>query len=230
MKLTRRSALSLSAAAATVTFAGVPQVFAADGDMHNVNDLMNMDGAVDHPVGDPDAPVTMIEYASPTCPHCARFHNDVYPEFKELYIDTGKVQFLLRPYARNVLDAVVFLVAEAAAAAAVESAGEEEAAVAGEEAYHAVVEAYFRTQDAWAFSSSPRSALLDVALQLGFTEESFEAALTNQELMQGIEAARNQASEQFDLTGTPTFYINGKQLSGEKSVEQLAAEIDPLLP
>ncbi len=214
VKLTRRSALSLTAAAAAMGFAGLPQALAADGDMHNVADLMNVAGVPDRPLGDPDAPVTMIEYASPTCPHCARFHNDVYPEFKELYIDTGKVQFVLRPFVRNVLDAVVFMLAEAA----------------GEEAYHNVVETYFETQSTWASSSAPRDAILDVALQLGFTEESFEAALTNQELFQGMEAAREQAIEQFDLTGTPTFYVNGKQISGEKTVEQLAAEIDPLLP
>lgn len=214
MKLTRRSALSLTAAAATLSFAGMPQAFAADGDMHNVDDLMSPTGIVDRPEGEVDAPVTMIEYASPTCPHCARFHNDVYPEFKELYVETGKVQFILRPFVRNVLDAVVFMLAEAA----------------GEDAYHSVIETYFRTQSAWASSAAPRDAILEVALQLGFTEESFEAALTNQELFQGMEAAREQVIEQFDLTGTPTFYINGKQLSGEKSVEQLAAEIDPLLP
>lgn len=214
VKLTRRSALSLTAAAATMGFAGLPQALAADGDTHNVADLMNVTGVPDRPLGDPDAPVTVIEYASPTCPHCARFHNEVYPEFKELYIDTGKVQFVLRPFVRNVLDAVVFMLAEAA----------------GEDAYHSVVDTYFDTYDTWAASSAPRDAILDVALQLGFTEESFEAALTNQELFQGMEAAREQALEQFDLTGTPTFYINGKQLSGEKTVEQLAAEIDPLLP
>lgn len=212
MKLTRRSALSLTAAA-TVSLAGAPQAFAADGDTYNMDDLLNVDGVPDRPEGDADAGVTVIEYASPTCPHCARFSNDVYPEFKTLYIETGKVQFMLRPFVRNVLDAVVFMLADAA----------------GDEAYHSVVETYFKTQDTWASSQSPRDAILTIALQLGFTEESFEAALTNQELFVGMEAVRKQATDQFDLTGTPTFYINGKQLSGEKTIEQLAAEIDPLL-
>lgn len=213
MKLTRRTVLSLTAGAAGFGLAGTIPTFAADGDMHNVNDLMQVDGLADRPEGPADAAVTVIEYASPTCPHCAQFHNEVYPEFKEQYIETGKVQFLLRPFMRNVLDAVVFMLAEAA----------------GEDAYHGVIETYFANHSTWAYSDAPRDAMLDVALQLGFTEESFEAALTNQDLYVALEAVREQAIEKFDLTGTPTFYINGKQLSGEQSIEELAAEIDPLL-
>lgn len=213
MKLTRRTALSLTAAAAGYGLTGAIPSFAAEGDVYNVNDLMQPDGLPDRPEGPADAAVTVIEYASPTCPHCAQFHNVVYPEFKELYVETGKVQFILRPFMRNVLDAVVFMLAEAA----------------GDDAYHSVIEAYFANHSTWAYSETPRDAMLDLALQLGFSEESFDAALTNQELYAGLEAVREQAIEQFDLTGTPTFYINGKQFSGEQSIEELAAEIDPLL-
>ena len=69
-----------------------------------------------------------------------------------------------------------------------------------------------------------------MAQQLGFTEESFSAALTNQDVFTAIEAQREQALDEFGLTGTPTFYVNGKTLSGGKTLEQLAAEIDPLVP
>jgi hypothetical protein len=113
-----------------------------------------------------------------------------------------------------VLDAVVFLVAEAA----------------GPEAYHDVINTYFATQGTWSISDKPRDALLAVALQLGFTEETFESALTNQELFTAMDAAREQALSEFGLEGTPTFYVNGKQLTGDKTLEQLAAEIDPLVP
>ena len=79
-------------------------------------------------------------------------------------------------------------------------------------------------------AEKPRDALLVVAKQLGFTDESFDAALTNQALYNGMEAMKTEALETFDLEGTPTFYVNGKQLTGDKTLEQLAAEIDPLVP
>jgi protein-disulfide isomerase len=169
-------------------------------------------GLPDRPIGGADAKVVVIEYASPTCPHCATFHNETYPAFKAQYIDTGKVKFILRPFVRNVLDVVVFLLAEASG-----------------ERYHEVIETFFRTQAQWASSQTPREAILQVAMQLGFTAESFDAALTNQELSNGMEALREQAINEFKLTGTPQFYINGKALSGSMTIEALAAEIDPLL-
>ena len=78
-------------------------------------------------------------------------------------------------------------------------------------------------------SQNPRDAILAIAKQLGFTEEGFNTALENQALFTGMESVRKQALDEFGLTGTPTFYINGKQLTGESTVEGLAAEIDPLL-
>jgi protein-disulfide isomerase len=165
-------------------------------------------------LGSDSAPVTVIEYASPTCPHCATFSNDVLPAFVETYVDTGKVRLITRPFVRNVLDAAVFMLAEAA----------------GPTNYHNVVSTYFKTQTTWATSDKPRDAILEVAKQLGFTQETFDAALTNQDLFKGMEALRDQALNDFGLVGTPTFYVNGKTLSGDKSLEELAAEIDPLVP
>ncbi len=213
VKINRRNALMLTAAASATGLSGLSPAFGAEGDMHNVDELMNPDGWTDIAVlGAEDAKATLIEYSSPTCPFCAAFHNDTYSAFKEQYIETGKSLFILRPFIRNVLDAVVFMVAEAT----------------GEEGYHEVIGTYFKTQQVWSRSDTPKDALMAVALQLGFTEESFEAALTNQELFAGMEIVRDQALNQFDLTGTPTFYMNGKQLSGNKSLQDLAAEIDPL--
>ena len=214
MSLNRRDALVLTAAASAASLAGFGPAFAAEGDMHDISRLMQPNGVADRPIGGEDAKVTFIEYASPTCPHCAAFHVNVYPAFKEQYVDTGKVTFILRPFVRNVLDAVVFMLAETAE---------------DNETYHSIVATYFKTQNQWALSDKPRDELLAIALQLGFTEESFEAALTNQELFDGMESMREQALKEFDLTGTPTFYVNGKQLAGDKTLEELAAEIDPQL-
>jgi len=215
VKFNRRQTIVLAAAASALSLGGMAVVQAAEGDVIDVAKLMAPAGGLpDKAEGDPDAPVTVIEYASPTCPHCATFHNTVYDTFKTDYIDTGKVRFILRPFARNALDAAIFLLAEAA----------------GEDHYHEVVSTFFKTQNVWGMSDKPRDAIFSIAQQLGFTEESFNAALTNQDVFNGIEAQKNQALDEFKLTGTPTFYVNGKTLSGGKTLEQLAAEIDPLVP
>jgi protein-disulfide isomerase len=259
VKLNRRDTLILAGAASAASLAGLGAANAKEGDMFDVAKLMAPDGLADKVLGSPMAKVTLIEYASPTCPHCAFFATQVLPDFRKQYVDTGKVKFIMRPFVRNVLDAVVFLLAEAAAGtteptdaaaatppasgatevppansmmaapqapAAAASADNGQAAV---EAYHNVVATFFKTQDQWMTAEKPRDAILAIAKQLGFTEESFDAALTNQDLFKGMETLRDQAINDFKLEGTPTFYVNGKQLTGEKTLEQLAAEIDPLL-
>ena len=170
-------------------------------------------GVADHVIGNKDAKVTVIEYLSPTCPHCKTFHETVYPQLKAEYIDTDKIQFIPRPFVRNVLDAVVFMLAEAA----------------GAEKYHEVVDTYFRTQNDWVTSPTPADAMFAIAQQLGFTKETYDAALTNQALFSGLETMRDQATREFQLQGTPTFYVNGKMLNGGVTFDSLKAEIDPLL-
>lgn len=212
MTLNRRDTLILAASASIASYYGLGAAQAQEGTTHDVAKLATV-ALPDRVLGSEDAKVTVIEYASPTCPHCATFHNTVYPQFKTDYIDTGKVKFIVRPFVRNVLDAVIFMLAEAA----------------GDEQYHTVIETYFKTQDQWGTSQTPRDAILEIAKQLGFTEQSFDAALTNQELFTAMETMRQQALDEFKLEGTPTFYVNGKQLTGDKTLEQLKAEIDPLL-
>ncbi len=215
MKFTRRDTLILAAAASALSLCGVATAGAAEGDVIDVAKLMAPAGGIaDHVQGSETAPVTVIEYASPTCPHCATFSNDVLPAFIAAYVDTGKVKLITRPFVRNVLDAAVFMLAEAA----------------GPTNYHNVVSTYFKTQNTWATSPAPRDAILEIAKQLGFTQETFDAALTNQALFTAMEAVREQALDEFGLSGTPTFYVNGKTLTGDKTLEQLAAEIDPLVP
>ena len=215
MKFNRRDTLILAAAASALSLCGVATASAAEGDMIDVAKLMApAGGIVDQAQGSDSAPVTVIEYASPTCPHCADFSNNVKPSFVAAYVDTGKVKLITRPFVRNVLDAAVFMLAEAS----------------GPENYHNVLSTYFKTQGTWAASQTPRDAILEIAKQLGFTQETFDAALTNQALFTGMEAVREQALSEFGLAGTPTFYVNGKTLTGDKTLEQLAAEIDPLVP
>ena len=114
MKFTRRDTLVLAAAASALSLSGMASAQAADGDMVDMAKLMAPKGFTDKVLGNADAPVTVIEYASPTCPHCAAFSNDVFEPFKAAYIDPGHVKFILRPFVRNVLDAAVFMLANAA--------------------------------------------------------------------------------------------------------------------
>lgn len=214
----RRNILIGSGAAVAVAAAGTGASFlfgasAALAQQIDQAKLMAPPAIADHPLGPADAKVTVVEYRSPTCPHCATFALTVFPQLKTDYIDTGKIHYIPRPFTRNVLDAVVFMLAEAA----------------GEAKYHEVVETFFKTQDQWLQSSTPNEAIFAIAQQLGFTKESFDAALTNQDLFAGLEKMRDQALDEFKLQGTPTFYINGKVLTGGYSLETFKAEIDPLL-
>ncbi len=216
MNITRRRAMFFTAAATAGGFSGISSAFADEGKVYDVDALMKPRGWVDRAIlgsGQTGTGVTVIEYTSPTCPFCAAFHNETYPRFKADYIENDKLTFILRPFTRNVLDAVVFMLADAA----------------GEDMYHNVIEAYFRSQEIWSRSQTPRRDLLAVAMELGFTEESFENALTNQEVFVALEQVRDQALDEFGLTGTPTFYINGKMLSGHQTIEEMAARVDPLL-
>jgi protein-disulfide isomerase len=248
VKLTRRQTFGLAAATAVASLAGLPGIaFAADGDQVDIGKLMAPAGIPDHVIGSPDAPVTMIEYASPTCIHCAAFSNNVLGTFIEQYVDTGKVRLIIRPFARNNLDAAVFMLAEHAARSAADSAGsstssseepsseapatEDTGATsdAAGRAYEAVLTAFFRSRDSWIESPEPVNAIKSVATQFGFTDAAFEAALTDMEYFQALTPMREQALNEFGLTGTPTFYINGKQMTGDASIERLATAIEPLL-
>ena len=254
MKLTRRETLILAAAATAAGVAGFPTLsFAKEDDVIDPLKLMAPAGIPDKVLGNPDAKVTVIEYASPTCPHCALFSNTVLQAFKDKYVTTGKVKFILRPFARNTMDAAIFMLAEAAAdssngaaAAATPADASSSSAAAPAPApadpknpsglsqsaigtYENVIGTYFKTQDTWGVSDKPLDAVKAVAVQLGFSDDSFNTALKNQDFFTKIGTMRDQAVNDFGLEGTPTFYINGKQLTGEKTLDQLSAEIDPLL-
>ena len=246
MKFTRRETLTLAAAATAAGVAGLPSIaLAKDGDVIDQLKLMAPAGIPDKILGNPNAKVTVIEYASPTCPHCAAFSNTVLQSFQDKYVTTGKVKFILRPFARNTMDAAIFMLAEAAsqpaavaaaapgasseASAAPVAAASPDVSAAAAASYENVLSAYFRTQGTWGVSDKPLDAVKAVAVQLGFSDDSFNAALKNQTYFDAVQKLRDQAVNDFGLEGTPTFYINGKAMSGEKSLDELSAEIDPLL-
>ncbi len=179
----------------------------------NVADLMAPGPLPDRALGAEKAPVTVVEYASMTCSHCARFHTAVYPDFKKKYIDTGKVRFILREFPLDPIAAGAFALARCLP----------------EDKYYPMVEVLFEQQKNWAFVPDPPKALLAIAKQAGFTEQSFEACLTNQKLSQSIEETARRANEKFGVSGTPTFFINGQMLRGEATLEALSKIIDPMI-
>jgi protein-disulfide isomerase len=175
--------------------------------------------AVQSPLGDvtlgsADAPVTMIEYGSLTCTHCQNFHVTVFDELKTRYIDTGQVRFIFREFPRDPIDAAAFMLARCAP---------------GENGYYGTLDLLFDNQARWAFVSDPRTALEGFATQLGFTPESFEACLTNQTILEGVYWSFDRAVGEFDVNGTPTFFINGERFDGEQTMAQLEAAIEPML-
>ena len=218
MIITRRQTLIMAAAASALSFAGLGTARADDQVTIDPKTLMGIDPKAtlpDVPLGDKSATpkVVLIEYGSATCPHCGRFHKDVYPQLKSKYIDTGKIQFIFRPFALNVFDVVVFMLAE----------------IAGPDQYYNVIDTFYDNQDKWVEADKPKDAIEAIALQLGFTKDSFEQALTNQDWPKRIQAQRDQAVNDFKVSGTPTFYINGKQMVGEQTIDDLSKAIDPLL-
>jgi len=163
-------------------------------------------------MGADNAPVTIIEYASMTCPHCANFAINTFPQIKEKYIDTGKVRYILREFPFDPIAAGAFMLARCA----------------GKDKYFAVVDLLFRTQRTWAVDH-PLEPLLATVKQAGFTEESFKACLANQKVLDGIEWVRNRGAEKFKVDSTPTFFINGTIHKGAMSFEEMEKVIQPLL-
>ncbi len=178
----------------------------------SVVELMAPGPLEEHVLGNADAPVTIVEYASMTCSHCATFHNRTYPELKKRYIETGKVKYILREFPIDPLAAGAFMLARCA----------------GKDRYYPLIETLFNQQTQWVVQK-PIEPLMQIARQAGFTQQTFDACLKDQKMLEGIEAVRNRGSEKFGVNSTPTFFINGKKFTGVMSIEDMAKEIDPLL-
>jgi protein-disulfide isomerase len=162
--------------------------------------------------GDPKAPVTLIEYAAVTCPHCADFFMHQYPDIKAKYIDTGKVHFIFREFALNALDVAGFMLARCA----------------GEDKFFPIVDTLFEKQREWVVQK-PLEPLMAIAKQAGFTQQSFEACLTNHQVEDGVKWVRERAAEKYGVSGTPTFFINGKKYTGNPTAADLGKQIDSYL-
>lgn len=217
MFLTRRTAL-MATAAATAAFAAAPSFVLAQevpksSGTVDMDKLLEPGALADEVLGPEDAPVTIVEYASMTCSHCAHFHETTWPTLKKDYVETGKVRFILREFPFDPRAAAAFMLARCAPNGK----------------YYPMVDVLFDKQNDWAFVKNAREPLENIAKLAGFTQESFEACLTNQKLLDDINSVRERGASEFGVDATPTFFINGKKYSGAMSVEQMSAIIDPLL-
>jgi protein-disulfide isomerase len=183
------------------------------GETVSADDLMVAGPLGERALGDPAAKVTVVEYASMTCSHCAAFHEETFTPFKEKYVDTGKVRFIFREFPLDALATSAFMLARCMP----------------EDRYFPVVDILFRQQQNWAFVDDPATALFNVVKQAGFTQESFRACLTNQNILDGVNSVKDRGSNEFGVASTPTFFINGKKMSGALSLEDMDKEIEPLL-
>jgi protein-disulfide isomerase len=175
-------------------------------------DLANTGPDGDITLGSDKAPVTVIEYASMTCPHCAHFAETTFPELQKRYIDTGKVRYTLRPFPLDALSAAGFMLARCG----------------GKDKYMPIVETLFAKQADW-IVKEPLPPLKDIAKQFGITESEFNECLANQKLLDSIQAVRDHAAQKLGVNSTPTFFVNGKKLVGDVSIDQMAKEIDTYL-
>ena len=163
-------------------------------------------------VGDPSG-LPVVEYGSLTCPHCAVFSREIFPELKKDYIDTGKVRFIFREFSRNSLDVAAFLLARCV----------------GDDKAFAAVELLFSQQDKWAFVDKPLEPLIAAMRPAGLTHDQAMACLKDQSKADAMLAIEKRATDEIKMTGTPTFVIDGKVYGGELSIDQLKAILDPLI-
>ncbi|MBX3532166.1 MAG: DsbA family protein [Rhizobiaceae bacterium] len=159
-----------------------------------------------------DAPVTIIEYASLTCPHCRTFHMATWPAVKERYVDTGKVRFVMREFPFDPRSSGAFMLARCS----------------GEDRWYAVVDLLYRSQDTWARVREGTAALKSIMGMTGMSGEKVEACLKDQALLEKITTVMT-TGQSYGVDSTPTFFINGEMKKGALTIEQFGAIVDPLI-
>jgi protein-disulfide isomerase len=168
----------------------------------------------DMAIGSADAPVTIVEYASMSCPHCAAFHENVFPMLQSKYVDAGKVRFVFREFPLDIKAAAASMLARC---------------VGGDDAakYFATVELLFKQQEQLMEQTTVTLQL--IGKQGGMSEQAVEACEKNQALLDKLTADQSFAYRELKVNSTPTFFINGEMVKGAMSFEELEAKIKPLL-
>jgi len=164
-------------------------------------------------MGDKEAPITIIEYSSLTCSHCASFHRETLPKIKESYIDTGKAKLVYRDYPFGAMALAAAMVARCA----------------GPAKYFGMIEILFRGQDKWTRSQNPLVEIKRVARFGGISAADVDACLDNEPLMKSIQQGKAAAIKEFNVKSTPTFFIGGNRVEGAQPFGEFEAAIEKAL-
>ncbi|MGQ0677094.1 MAG: thioredoxin domain-containing protein [Rhodospirillales bacterium] len=186
---------------------GQAQVSQAAGPMPEI-------AADDMVLGSPDAKVTIVEYASLTCPHCMRFHTETLPKLKAEFIDTGKVKLVYRdfPFDQAGLRAAMM------------------ARCGGKDRFFGFLDALFKSMDQWAREQDWRAALARIGKLGGMSQESFDKCLADAAVETAILNKRLEAAQKFGVESTPTFFINGEKVAGAYPLDHYVQIIKRKLP
>ena len=216
MIITRRAftaALSLTGLSLLAGFS--PLRLIADAMAQSAADVAKPVSLPDMALGPADAPVTITEYASMTCPHCAAFNADVFPKIKSAYIDTGKIRYVFREFPLDIKAAAGSMLSRCIAK--------------GDAAkYFAVTDLLFKQQADWVTKNTTET-LTRIGKQAGLSQQQVDDCLKDQSLLDKIVADQKFANEVLKVNSTPTFFINGEMIKGETSFEEFDKRIKALL-
>ena len=216
MIITRRAftaALSLTGLATLIGLS--PLRLIADALAQGAADVAKPVSLPEMALGPADASVTIAEYASMTCPHCAAFNKDVFPKIKSEYIDSGKVRYVFREFP---LDLKAVAGSMLARCIAKDDAGK----------YFAVIDLLFKSQADWAGPKTTET-LTRIGKQAGMTQQAVEDCLKDQALLDKVAADQKFAADVLKVNSTPTFFLNGEKITGETSFEEFDKRIKSLL-
>jgi len=216
--ITRRdftAALALTGAAAAIGLSPLRLIDSAFAQNASPVDVAKPVSLPDMALGPKDAAVTVTEYASMTCPHCAAFTETVFPKIKEAFIDTGKIRFVFREFPLDIKAAAGSMLARCIAK---DDSGK----------YFAVIDMLFKQQNDWVMKETA-ATLTRIGKQAGLSQTAVEDCLKDQALLDKIAADQKFANEVLKVNSTPTFFINGEKLTGETSFEEFSKKITPLL-
>jgi protein-disulfide isomerase len=214
--ITRRAftaALSLTGLAALVGFS--PLRLIADAMAQSASDVSKPMSLPDMALGPANASVTITEYASMTCPHCAAFNETVFPKIKSEYIDSGKVRYVFREFPLDIKAAAGSMLARCIAK---DDSGK----------YFTVIDLLFKQQNDWVMKDTT-ATLTRIGKQAGLSQQAVEDCLKDQALLDKIAADQKYAAEILKVDSTPTFFINGEKIKGETSFEEFDKRIKSLL-
>jgi protein-disulfide isomerase len=213
--ITRRvftTALSLTGLAALAGFSSLRLI--ADAMAQSAADVAKPGSLPDMALGPANASVTITEYASMSCPHCAAFNANVFPKIKSEYIDTGKVRYVFREFPLDTKAAAASLLARCIAK---DDAGK----------FFAVIDILFKKQDEWVVKT--KQTLTRIGREAGMNEQSVETCIKDQALFDKLSADGKFANEVLRVNATPTFFINGERVKGAIPFEEFDKRIKQLL-